>query len=130
MSSRKSGLEPEHTFDLLRRRARFQVHGRTPPRSVFPERCHHPAPGASPDFLVYQGIGRRSRKKPPVGPLFGRVAAQTAPSAPSSTGRGAREPPMSVWTQPGSTELTRMPLPLSSEARMRVRAFSPVLETR
>jgi hypothetical protein len=37
---------------------------------------------------------------------------------------------MSVWTHPGFTELTRMPLPRSSEARMRVRALREVLEMR
>src|SRR3712207_8856435 len=55
-------------------------------------------------IFVYQGIGRRLRKKPPVGPPLGSVAAQTGVSAPSSTGRGALEPPMSVWTHPGQTE--------------------------
>src|SRR5829696_7985795 len=78
----------------------------------------------------YQGIGRRSRKKPPVGPLSGRVAAQTGVSAPSSTERVAPDPPMSVRTQPGQTELTRIPLPRSSEARMRVSTFKPALERR
>ena len=43
--------------------------------------------GAMPS--VYQGIGLRSRKKPPVGPSSGSVASQTAVSAPSSTERGA-----------------------------------------
>src|SRR5215203_3106388 len=58
----------------------------------------------------HHGIDRRSRKKPPVGPLFGSVAAQTGVSAPSSTERVAPDPPMSVRTHPGQTELTRMPL--------------------
>ena len=65
-----------------------------------------------------------------MGPLFGRVAAQTGVSAPSSTERVAPDPPMSVRTHPGQTELTRMPLPRNSEARMRVRTFKPTLETR
>ena len=41
-----------------------------------------------------------SRKKPPVGPSLGSVAAQTIVSAPSSGVRGALGPPMSVLTQP------------------------------
>src|SRR4028118_2140341 len=58
------------------------------------------------------------------------MAAQTMALAPSSTGRGAFEPPMSVWTHPGFTELTRMPPPRRSDARMRVGAVGgarPVL---
>src|SRR5829696_9417377 len=78
----------------------------------------------------YQGTGRRSWKKPPVGPLFGSVAAQTRASAPSSTERVAPEPPMSVCTHPGLTALTRMRLPRSSEARIRDRALRAVFETR
>jgi hypothetical protein len=59
-----------------------------------------------------------------------KVAAHTGVSAPSSTEREAFPPPISVLTQPGQTELTRIPLPRNSEARMRVRAFRAVLETR
>ena len=50
--------------------------------------------------------GGPSRKKPPVGPESGRVAAQTTLAAPASTGRPPG-PPMSVATQPGQTALTR-----------------------
>src|SRR5919108_1990429 len=57
--------------------------------------------------LLYYSILFLS-KKPPVGPLSGNVANQTAVSAPSSTDLGAAEPPMSVRTQPGSTAFTNM----------------------
>ena len=80
--------------------------------------------------VTYQGMGRRSRKKPPVGPWLGGMAAQTMDLAPSSTGRGAFEPPISVWTDHGFAAFTRMPLPRRSEARMRVRALREVLEMR
>src|SRR4051794_30814688 len=53
---------------------------------------------------AHHGMGARSRKKPPVGPSSGRVAAHVIVSAPSSTERGAPAPPMSVRTQPGQTE--------------------------
>ena len=78
----------------------------------------------------YQGIGSRFRKKPPVGPSSGRVASQTAVSAPSSTERGALLPPMSVRTHPGHIELTRIPFAPSSWERILVRALSAVFETR
>ena len=51
-------------------------------------------------------------------------------SAPSSTERGAFSPPMSVLTQPGLIEFTRMPLDFTSAARVMVRAFSAAFETR
>jgi hypothetical protein len=76
----------------------------------------------------HQGNGRPSRKKPPLGPEEGRSAAQTTLAAPSLTGRPPA-PPMSVATQPGQTELTRMPSLRSSVASIRVSAFSAVLET-
>ena len=50
----------------------------------------------------HHGSGWPSRKKPPVGPESGRVAAQTTLAAPASTGRPPG-PPMSVATQPGQT---------------------------
>ena len=92
-------------------------------------------PAAPPDATIasqprYQGIGSRSRKKPPLGPSSGRVASQTAVSAPSSTERGALSPPIRVLTQPGQRELTRIPEPASSAASTRVRALSAVFETR
>src|SRR5262249_40160698 len=77
----------------------------------------------------YQGISRRWRKKPPVGPPSGRVASQTAVSAPFSTGTVAFGPPISVLTQPGHMALTRMLVPRSSSAKMRVRAFRAPFET-
>jgi hypothetical protein len=49
-----------------------------------------------------------------VGPLSGRVASQTAVSAPSCTQRGATLPPMRVATQPGDIELTLTPAPASA----------------
>ena len=78
----------------------------------------------------YQLICFFSLKKPPVGPTSGSVAAQTIVSAPCSGVSGAAGPPISVLTQPGSTELTRMFIPFSSSARMRVSAFSAVLDSR
>jgi hypothetical protein len=59
--------------------------------------------------LAYHAIGGPSRKKPLVGPSDGRVAAQTTPEAPSLMLRVALGPPMSVFTHPGQTELTKMP---------------------
>src|SRR5580700_1136076 len=50
----------------------------------------------------YQGRGRPSRKKPPVGPESGSSAAHTTLAAPSATGRPPA-PPMSVATHPGQT---------------------------
>ena len=61
-----------------------------------------------PLIILLLGIGWPSRKKPPLGPSSGRVAAQTMPEAPSSTVRSALEPPISVRTQPGQTELTKI----------------------
>ncbi len=69
-----------------------------------------------------------SKKNPPLGPLSGNVAAHTIPFAPSSTGRPPL-PPRSVATQPGSIALTKIPVPRSSAARIRVSAFSAALET-
>ena len=68
-----------------------------------------------------------SKKNPPVGPLSGNVAAHTIPFAPSSTGRPRPLPPMFVDTHPGSTELTKVPVPESSAARIRVNAFRAAL---
>lgn len=65
-----------------------------------------------------------------MGPLEGSWHSQMAVSAPSPTVRGASSPPMSVLTQPGLIELTRMPLPATSAASVRVSAFSAALETR
>src|SRR5690242_19933952 len=75
----------------------------------------------------YHGRGWPSRKKPPVGPVSGRVAAQTMPAAPSATGRPPG-PPMSVATQPGQIALTRIPSPRSSAASIRVSALRATLE--
>lgn len=47
----------------------------------------------APDLVqLSRGFG----KKPPVGPLFGSVAAHTGVSTPSSTVREAPKPPISV----------------------------------
>ena len=43
---------------------------------------------------------------------------------------GVRARPMSVFAQPGQTALTSTPLPRSSEAKIRVSAFSPAFDTR
>src|SRR5215831_8293559 len=59
--------------------------------------------------IPYQSTCRRSRKKPPVGPLSGSVASHTVVSAPSSTDRGADRPPISVLTHPGSTTFASTP---------------------
>src|SRR5436190_435401 len=66
---------------------------------------------------------------PPVGPVSGSVAAHTTLAAPSSTERGASGPPISVATQPGQTELTRIPEERSSSASRRVSAFKATFET-
>src|SRR5215211_1343629 len=78
--------------------------------------------------FAYQGAGLPSKKNPPLGPLSGNVAAHTIPCTPSSTGRPPW-PPISVDTHPGSTELTKIPVPLSSAAKMRENAFRAALET-
>jgi len=49
-------------------------------------------------------------------------------AAPSPTGRPP-EPPMSVATHPGQTELTRIPDPASSRASTRVSAFNAAFDT-
>jgi hypothetical protein len=77
----------------------------------------------------YHGSGLPSRKNPSVGPLSGRVAAHKIPAAPSRTERGAPAPPISVATQPGHTEFTRIREPRSSPASVRVKAFSAALVT-
>src|SRR5512146_125908 len=79
--------------------------------------------------LDYHGNGLPSRKNPPVGPLSGSVAAQIMLAAPSATLRGAPAPPISVATQPGQTEFTRMRALRSSAARVRVIAFSAAFVT-
>src|SRR6188472_778650 len=84
--------------------------------------------GITPFTLLYHWACLPSKKNPPVGPLSGNVAAHTIPFAPSSTGRPPL-PPISVATHPGSTELTKMPVPAgSSAARIRVNALRAALE--
>ncbi len=61
---------------------------------------------ARPD---HQPIGLRSRKKPPVGPPGGSVAAQTIPAAPKATSRVAPGPPMSVLTPPRADRVDHDP---------------------
>src|SRR5260221_10834660 len=79
---------------------------------------------------VYQGIGFLSRKNPPVGPLSGSIASQTAVCAPFSTLRLAVGPPISVRTQPGQIELTRIFSSAVAVATMRVSALSMVFDVR
>ena len=50
---------------------------------------------------IHHGNGLPSRKKPPLGPLSGRVAARRIAVAPSLTERGAPAPPISAATQHG-----------------------------
>ena len=78
---------------------------------------------------VYQAIGFRSRKNPPVGPRSGSVASQTIVSAACSGLRGAPGPPIFVRTHPGQTALTLILAGLTSSATIRVRAFSAALDT-
>jgi hypothetical protein len=60
--------------------------------------------------------GCRSRKKPPVGPPFGKVASQTGVSAPCSVDSLGWLPPKFVRTHPGLAESTRILLLRSSDA--------------
>src|SRR4051812_41550032 len=76
----------------------------------------------------HQAIGFRSLKKPPVGPFAHSVASQRIVSAPSSTERGAAEPPISVRTQPGEAQLTRTPVPRVAAASWRVKAFNAAFD--
>ena len=83
--------------------------------------------GPADAVAAHHATGRPSRKKPPVGPSSGSVAAQTTLAAPSCTSRPP-PPPMSVLTHPGQTLLTRTPVPASSPASNRVRALSAAFE--
>ncbi len=65
-------------------------------------------------FRNYQGIGWRSRKKLPVGPLSGNVASHITVSAPSAGVFEALAPPISVLTQPGQRAFTKMFVPFNS----------------
>src|SRR5438477_2406550 len=87
-------------------------------------RCAPPIP----HLRSHHAIGRRSLKKPPVGPSSGSVASQTVVSTPCRTDRGADGPPISVRTQPGSTELASTPRTRYVWARMRVNAFSAAFD--
>src|SRR4051812_48341087 len=82
--------------------------------------------GGTQQRMRYQAIRFRSWKKPPLGPSAGSVASQTIVSAPSSTLRVAFGPPMSVRTQPGSTQFTRADG--NAEASITVIAFSVAFE--
>lgn len=64
-----------------------------------------------PKQHFYQGIGSPSRKRPPLGPPLGRVAAQIIPLIPCSMERSAFGPPISVRTQPGQTAFTQISEP-------------------
>lgn len=74
-------------------------------RKTFVSALVHPSLEAT--CGCHHGSGLPSRNKPPLGPSLGRVAAHTIPAAPSATGRPP-VPPMSVATQPGQTEFTRI----------------------
>ena len=54
----------------------------------------------------HQGITLRSRQNLAVSFCGASEASQTIPEAPSATERVAPDPPISVLTQPGQTELT------------------------
>ncbi len=99
---------------------------RTAPRqlsTIAPRRCSFADPG--PDRAL-----RLSRNKLPVGPPSGRVVSQVAVAAPCSN-RPHRGRSVHVGrTQPGQIALTRILVPFSSGARVRVNAFSAALETR
>jgi Transposase, Mutator family len=77
----------------------------------------------------HHGIGRPSRKNPPVGPPSGKVAAQTIPAAPSSTGRPPR-PPMSVATHPGHTAFTNTPDYTTNAVEALHRSLRKIIKTR
>src|SRR5947207_3794841 len=95
------------------------------------QRCtdHLPIKSAKTEFHHHHASGSPSREKPPVGPSSGSKAAHMTLVAPSSTVRGASGPPISVATQPGQTELTRMREARSSSANIRVSALSAAFET-
>src|SRR6266513_5850012 len=57
------------------------------------------------NFRCHHGMTLRSRQNLPVSVCGASVASQTIPEAPSATERVAFDPPMSVRTQPGQTEL-------------------------
>src|SRR5664279_4499289 len=58
------------------------------------------------DCRNHQGMAFRSLQNLPVSSWGASDASQTIPLAPSPTERVAFDPPMSVRTQPGQTELT------------------------
>src|SRR3954452_9401633 len=122
LPAEQSAVEPLGVFDIRRR----EVDRAECPGYVAVSLSHPRSPFAL--IVGYQGIGSRLRKNPPVGPSSGRVASQTAVSAPSSTDRGAPAPPMSVRTHPGHIEFTR--IRGCSFDRIRVRAFRAAFEVR
>src|SRR5215468_8667406 len=77
---------------------------------------------------VHQGITSLSRQKSPVLSWGASAASHTIPAAPSSTERGALEPPISVRHHPGHTELTAIPFSLRAAPNRQVMALSVVLE--
>jgi hypothetical protein len=81
-------------------------------------------------WLCYQKISFLSRKNPPLGPSSGKVANQTGVSAPCAGLSGACGPPISVFTQPGQAEFTRILSLLTWLATNAVRLLTAFLESR
>ena len=79
---------------------------------------------------LYQAMGLPSRTNSPLSSGWGFKSKGKIPDTLSAGVRSALGPPMSVCTQPGQMECTRMSVLLNSEAKMRVTAFSPALEIR
>src|SRR5205085_2908142 len=67
---------------------------------------HFPYGCPDPPNRDYHGMTLRSRQNLPVSFCGASAASQTMPAAPSAMERVAFDPPMSVRTQPGQTELT------------------------
>ena len=76
----------------------------------------------------YHGMGFRSRMNKPVMDCGASVASHTIVSVPCSTESGASRPPMSVFTQPGQTELTAIFESASAAATWAVTPLSAVFE--
>src|SRR5262245_48571842 len=120
MYSSRTVKEGSEVFAAIRASPRWRSEEVTPVRTAGSAasanaRSHYVASeaclcmrGGNAISLGYQGIGLRSRKKPPCGPPLGSVASQTAVSAPSARDLGAFGPPMSLRTHPGLIELTKI----------------------
>jgi hypothetical protein len=91
---------------------------------VLSRHCSEQKSGAE----IYQATPLCSPKKPPVGPLAGRMAKATGAFAPCSVVRKPLCPFRSVATYPGLTELILIDVFRSSFAKKTVRALRAVLE--